>query len=407
MTAHRPERAPLLFTPGPLTTSPTVKAAMLRDLGSRDPAFLRIVAAVRSELLRLAETDEPEYTTVPVQGSGTSALEATLGSAIPPSGRLLVLSNGTYGERLAAIATTLGIPHEVRAFPDDEPLPPRALEALAAGPHGVSHVAMVHCETSTGMLNPVGAIAAQGRARGLSLIVDAMSSFGAVPTPVAAWGVDYLVTSANKCLEGVPGLALVLLRRAALRQAELELGGRARSYSLDLGAQLRGLDRDGQFRFTPPTHAILALHQALHELREEGGPSGRAARYQQSHAALHEGARRLGLRPFLRPEHQSYIISAFNLPEDPRFDFRRFYDALAARGFLIYPGSPGSPGTPGALGETGLRRRGACFRIGTIGRIDEADVRALLEAMAAAFTELGVALPLPGTEATGATEAAP
>ncbi|MFO0575085.1 MAG: 2-aminoethylphosphonate--pyruvate transaminase [Polyangia bacterium] len=394
MTAHRPE--PLLFTPGPLTTSPTVKAAMLRDLGSRDAAFLRIVAAVRSELLRLAETDEPEYTTVPMQGSGTFALEATLGSVVPPSGRLLVLSNGTYGERLAAIATALGIPHEVRAFPDDEPLPPRALEAL---PRGVSHVAMVHCETSTGVLNPVGALAAEGRARGLSLIVDAMSSFGAVPTPVAAWGVDYLVTSANKCLEGVPGLSLVLLRRAALRQAELELGGRARSYSLDLGAQLRGLDRDGQFRFTPPTHAILALHQALHELREEGGPSGRAARYKQSHAALHEGARRLGLVPFLRPEHQSYTISAFYLPEDPRFDFRRFYDALKARGFLIYPGSPGSPGLPG---EMGRRRRGACFRVGTIGRIDEADVRALLAAMAAALTELGVALPLSGTDAAAA-----
>lgn len=365
------DREPLLFTPGPLTTSPTVKAAMQRDLGSRDRRFLDVVAAVRAGLLRLAGVDEPEYAAVPVQGSGTYALEATLGSAVPESGRLLVLSNGAYGERLAAIAAALRIPHELRAFPEDEPVD---AAAIAAAPPGTTHVAVVHCETSTGQLNPVGAIAEAARARGLSLIVDAMSSFGAVPTPLGAWGADYLITSANKCLEGVPGFALVLLRRAALATA-----GPARSFSLDLAAQLRGLDRDGQFRFTPPVHALLALHRALHELTEEGGIDGRAARYAKSQRALMEGARRLGLRPFLSPERQSFIISSFYMPEDPRFDFRRFYEALAERGFVIYPGKVS---------------RAACFRVGTIGRIDERDVRALLDAMTEVFRELGVPLPL-------------
>lgn len=371
---HARDREPLLFTPGPLTTSPTVKAAMQRDLGSRDRAFLDVVAAVRAGLLRLAGVDEPEYAAVPVQGSGTYALEATLGSAISDgaaSGRLLVLSNGAYGERLAAIAAALRIPHELRAFPEGEPVDAAAIAAAAPG---TTHVALVHCETSTGMLNPVGAVAEAARARGLSLIVDAMSSFGAVPTPIGAWGTDYLITSANKCLEGVPGFALVLLRRAALAKA-----GPARSFSLDLSAQLRGLDRDGQFRFTPPTHALLALHRALSELTEEGGIDGRAARYAQSQRALMEGAHRLGLRPFLPPERQSFVITSFYMPEDPRFDFRRFYEALAERGFVIYPGKVS---------------RTACFRVGTIGRIDERDVRALLDAMAEVFRELGVTLPL-------------
>lgn len=371
---------PLLFTPGPLTTSPTVKAAMLRDLGSRDRSFLAVVAAVRAELLRLAEADEPEYTALPLQGSGTYAVEATLGSVIPDGGRLLVLSNGAYGERIAAIAQALRIPHHVLSFPEDQPVDPAALEQA---PPGTRHVAVVHCETSTGLLNPVGAVAAAARARGLSVIVDAMSSFGALPTPIARWGVDALVTSANKCLEGVPGFALVLLRRDALARAQAAPAGsveRPRSFSLDLAAQLRGLDRDGQFRFTPPTHALLALHQALHELGAEGGVAGRGARYQRNHEALHEGARALGLRPFLPPERQSPLISSFYMPEAPRFDFRRFYEALASRGFVIYPGKVS---------------RAACFRIGTIGHLEESDVRALVQAMAEVLTELGVPLPLP------------
>lgn len=369
----------LLFTPGPLTTSPTIKEAMLHDLGSRDRSFLERVAAIRSRLLAIAGVSEPEYAAIPIQGSGTFGIEATLGSAIPRSGKLLVGVNGAYGARIAHIARILGIACEVVEVSESERVPPAQLAAAIERDPRISHVAVVHCETSTGLCNDLAAIGAVVQQHGRRLLVDAMSSFAGMPIELRAIGVDLLVTSANKCLEGVPGFAIVIARRAALAE------GTVRSVSLDLSAQLRGLDADGQFRFTPPTHALLACDQALTELLAEGGVAARAQRYRQNHDTLRRGMSELGFRTFLPAADQSPIITAYYYPKHPSFAFPRFYQALSDRGFVIYPGKVS---------------RAECFRIGTIGRIDSAQVQQLLLAIRQVLAEMGLPLPLPATVGT-------
>ena len=363
-----------LFTPGPLTTSRTVKQAMLRDVGSRDPEFLAVVREIRDELVDLAQASARGYEAVLVQGSGTFALEAVVGSALPERGKLLVVVNGAYGRRLVQLASALRIP--VAAVEcDEDQLPDLDLvERTLAGDPAVTHVAVVHSETSSGIVNPVEAIGEVVARHGRSYVVDAMSSFGALPLDVAGAGIDFLVSSANKCIEGVPGFAFVVARRDALLRCE----GRARSLSLDLHAQWRGLEADGQFRFTPHTHALLAFRQALRELREEGGVGARGARYRANQRLLAEGMEQLGFEPFLPRALQGPVITAFRCP--PGFDFPRFYRALSARGYVVYPGK---------------LTRADCFRLGSIGRLSASDVEDLLAAIRDVGAELGIGPPAP------------
>lgn len=363
----------LLFTPGPLTTSATVKAAMQRDIGSRDSEFIEIVAAIRTELLRLAGTSrEKGYEAVLMQGSGTFGLEAVLSSVIPPDGRLLVLANGAYGERMWQIAERLKIVTRIERWEENKSPDPGMVRELLARNPAPTHVAIVHLETTTGILNPIAEIGGMVRERGGRFIVDAMSSFGGVPLDVAELGIDYLVSSANKCLEGVPGFSFVIARRAALE----ETAGWARSVSLDLHAQWQTLERNGQFRFTPPTHALLAFAQALRELREEGGVTARARRYRSNHAALVSGLERLGLHPYLAAERQSDVITAFRYPSNPAFVFEEFYERLSARGMVIYPGK---------------LTHADCFRIGNIGQLSVADMASLISAIAETLGEMRIA----------------
>jgi len=361
----------LLFTPGPLTTSLSVKQAMLHDLGSRDEAFIGVVREIRQRLVALGGVAEPEYTAVLMQGSGTFSLEAVLASTVPPAGAVLVAVNGAYGRRLVQIGRTLGIAMRAVEFPENEPVDPARVAAELAKDPAITHVSMCHCETTSGVLNPVAEVGRIVQAAGRRYFVDAMSSFGAIPLHLREVGIDYLVSSANKCIEGVPGFAFVLARRAALEGTE----GWARSVSLDLLAQCRGLEKDGQFRFTPPTHTILAFRQALTELEAEGGVRGRAARYAENHAALLEGMTALGFRPYLPTERQSYIITSFYYPEHPNFAFDAFYRQLSDRGFAIYPGKVGGAN---------------CFRIGSIGRLTRDDMHRLVAAVGEVLDTLGV-----------------
>jgi 2-aminoethylphosphonate-pyruvate transaminase len=346
-----------LFTPGPLTTSASVKEAMLRDLGSRDAEFLQIVREIREKLLDLGGVSRPDYECVLMQGSGTFAVESVISSAIPREGKLLVLVNGAYGRRMVQIARVHGIAVDAIEVPENQKI--RAQD-LAIG-EGVTHVAVIHCETTTGILNPVEEIGEKVAASGAAFIVDAMSSFGAIPLDLRH--VDFVISSANKCIEGAPGFGFILAKRASLEAAK----GCARTLSLDLQAQWAGLARDGQFRFTPPTHVLLAFRQALTELEMEGGIAGRAARYSRNHARLVRGMRELGFEPYLANEDQSYIITSFRYPPAP-FRFEEFYSRLSDLGFVIYPGK---------------LTHEACFRIGTIGRLDEPDIAELLGAIEA------------------------
>jgi 2-aminoethylphosphonate-pyruvate transaminase len=363
----------LLFTPGPLSTSPEVKRAMLRDLGSRDSEFIGTVREIRRGLVALAGPGAAAYEAVLMQGSGTFAIESVLGSVVPPRGRLLVAVNGAYGRRMEQIAARLGIAAARVCFEENAPVEAVAVaEALRVqGPF--THTAVIHCETTTGILNPVERIGEAVAAAGAEFIVDAMSSFGGLPLDVAGARIDYLVSSANKCIQGVPGFGFVLARRERL----LEIEGRARSLSLDLLAQWRGLESDGQFRFTPPTHALLAFRRALEELEAEGGIAGRNARHRANHAVLMEEMEAIGFEPYLAPEHQSPIITTFRYPAAAGFDFGDFYSRLSARGMVIYPGK--------------LTHQD-CFRIGTIGHLFPDDIRRLGAAIREVLAEMGIQL---------------
>jgi 2-aminoethylphosphonate-pyruvate transaminase len=348
---------------------------MLRDAGSRDRDFLQTVREIRERLLAIGGAPFPnpadQYECVPMQGSGTFAIESVISSAIPRNGKLLVLVNGAYGRRMAQMTRIHGIETETLDTPENRKISPEAVAERLAPPRGITHVAVVHCETTTGLLNPVEAIGAVVKQADAVYIVDAMSSFGAIPLNLAAARIDFLISSANKCIEGVPGFGFVLARRGRI----LEAKGQARTLSLDLHAQWAGFESDGQFRFTPPTHALLAFRQALHELEAEGGVAGRAARYRTNHAVLVRGMAKLGFQTYLAPEDQSYIITAFRYPEHPRFQFDDFYGRLSESGFIIYPGKLTSE---------------ACFRIGTIGRLSPTDIDALLAAIRRVLREMGV-----------------
>ena len=366
----------LLFTPGPLTTSLSVKQAMLHDAGSWHFEFNAIVAGVRQRLLDLARVSQADgWEAILLQGSGTFGVEAVFQTCVPPDGKVAVLANGAYGERMVQMLKHARIAHTVLRSSEDTPHAPESLDELLTKESGLTHVAVVHCETTTGILNPIGPLGRVAQKHQKIFIVDAMSSFGALPIDLAAAGVDYLVSSANKCVEGVPGFSFVVCRRERLLACE----GYARSLSLDLLGQLKGFDKNGQFRYTPPTHAILAFDQALCELEAEGGLAGRGARYQLNHQTLVNGMRELGFVPYLAPEVQSCIITAFLTPADPNFSFDIFYRKLSQRGFIIYPGKLTQIDT---------------FRIGTIGRLFPSELEQLVHAVRLVLLEMGCRVPL-------------
>lgn len=366
-------RDKILFTPGPLTTSRTVKQAMLRDLGSRDFEFIELVKDIRRRLVALGECRDGSYEAVLMQGSGTFSIEAVLSSAVAPDGKVLVIVNGAYGKRMVQILRTLKVDHAILECSEDETPDLGSVKQALQNDPAISFVAIVHCETTTGIINPIREVGKLAHDAGATYFVDAMSSFGAVPIDLAGCGIDYLVSSANKCIEGVPGFGFVIARREALLATE----GFARSLSLDLLAQWRGLEGNGQFRFTPPTHALLAFHQALLELEGEGGVAGRAARYRANYETLLAGMREMGFDEYLAPERQGYIITSFRYPPHPNFTFDEFYTRLNDKGYVIYPGKVSNAD---------------CFRIGNIGRIFAHDVRDLLRAIRETLTEMGIEL---------------
>lgn len=366
-------RDKILFTPGPLTTSLSVKTAMLRDAGSWHYEFHSIVRNLISNLLEIAQVSrkDGEYDAILMQGSGTFAVEAVMASAIPPNGGLLIVSNGAYGERMIAMADTMGIQYNFLRFPENAQPDPGAIDTFLSEHPSVSHVAVVHCETTTGILNPIDEIGQIVNKHHRHYIVDAMSSFGALPIDPVASHIHYLISSPNKCLEGVPGFAFVIAHRKSLEAN----AGNQRSLSLNLLHQLEYFKKTSQFRYTPPTHSLLAFDQALKEFAEEGGAPARLRRYQNNHKALISGMEAIGFTPYLDPAVQSPIITSFPYPKHPNFDFNTLYKTLSDQGMLIYPGK---------LTET------ECFRIGSIGRIFEHDIRQLVQTIAFALNQMDV-----------------
>ena len=348
----------LLLTPGPLSTTETVREAMMQDWCTWDKDYNEgVVMPIRRGLLEIAGLDENRYTTVLLQGSGTYCVEAAIGTSVGPHDKLLILANGAYGERMVRIADYYRIDYKLVSLRETEPVTgAAALKALAETPDA-THLSMVHSETTTGLLNRIDEVADVLRGRDITFIVDAMSSFGGIPIDIEKLGIDYLVSSANKCIQGVPGFGFVIARKEKLRAAR----GNARSLSLDLCAQWETMEKGcGKWRFTSPTHVVHAFRQALQELREEGGIAARHRRYAENHRLLTEGMRGLGFRTLLPDDVQGFLYPS------AAFDFSDFYEKLKAKGYVIYPGKISEADT---------------FRIGNIGDIHPADIGGLLEAV--------------------------
>jgi 2-aminoethylphosphonate-pyruvate transaminase len=361
---------PLLLTPGPLTTSKTVKTAMLHDWGSRDAAFIRMNAEVLEHIAALAG-GAGTHVTVPVQGSGTFAVEAMLTNFVPRDGKVLILVNGSYGKRAVKICQYAGRAHAVLETPEDVPPSVERVAVALAADRAISHVFAVQCETTSGILNPIAEIGAVVVKAGRRFLLDAMSAFGALPLDARQIQFDAMAASSNKCLEGVPGIGYVVCRTAALEETK----GNATSLSLDLHDQWTVMTATKQWRFTPPLQVIAALHRAIEEHAAEGGVAGRGARYASNWKILVEGMRALGFETLLPDRLQAPIIVTFHMPRDPRFDFQNFYDSLKGRGYVIYPGKL-------TVAES--------FRIGCIGRLSAEHMKGALEAVRAVLGEMGV-----------------
>ncbi len=380
MTAARSETGdPFLLTPGPLTTSASVKRAMVHDWGSRDAGFMRINREVLDALVEVAG-GRGTHVAVGMQGSGTFAVEAMLTSFVPRSGKVAILINGAYGQRARKVCQVAGRAHVALETPEDTPPDLVALERLLASDASVTHVFAVHCETTSGILNPIAGIAAIVAGAGRRLLIDSMSAFGALPIDAAAVRYDALAASSNKCLEGVPGMGFVICREEALRETR----GNATTLVLDLLEQHEAMTKTGQWRFTPPIHVIVALHQAIQEFRAEGGQPGRGGRYGQNARILIDGMRALGFETLLPDALQAPIIVTFRMPADPKFQFQRFYDGLKDRGYVIYPGKL-------TVADS--------FRIGCIGRLGAAEMRGALAAVREVLGELGVTACAPAAAA--------
>ena len=354
-----PDNPYILLTPGPLSTSKGVRNALLRDWCTWDADYNEeIVQNIRRRLVALATGRIEDYTAVLMQGSGSFSVEATLGSVVPANGKVLIITNGAYGKRIARMADVLKLDCVEYALPETEAPDPGKVAALLRENPDVTHVAAVHCETTTGILNPLAEIARAVKSPGRSFIVDAMSSFGGIPMDVNDLGIDFLISSSNKCIQGVPGFAFVIAKREELQKC----AGSARSLCLDLYDQWKEMDKSGKWRYTSPTHIVRAFYQALDELEAEGGVTERYARYRENQKLLAEGMADLGFRALLAPELQSPIITSFLYPRAD-FDFGAFYRRVKMRGFVLYPGKISKADT---------------FRIGNIGEVYPADIRRLL-----------------------------
>jgi 2-aminoethylphosphonate-pyruvate transaminase len=360
----------ILLTPGPLTTSTATKAAMLSDWGSWDGAFNSLTASVCKDLVSIVN-GEAEHVCVPLQGSGTFSVEAALGTFVPKKGKVLVPDNGAYCKRIVRILGYLGREAVVLAHDEQAPADPGRIDAALAADPAITHVAQVHCETGTGILNPLPQIAEVVASRGRGLIVDAMSSYGAIPIDARELRFDALIAASGKCLEGVPGMGFVIGRKSALEQST----GNCHSLALDLLDQWQYMQKTGQWRYTPPTHVLAALRAAIDQYNTQGGQPARLARYADNCAALVSGMRELGLETFLPDALQAPIIVTFHAPPDPAYEFREFYRRVRERGFILYPGKLTSVET---------------FRVGCIGAIGAGTMRRAVAAIADALREMGV-----------------
>jgi 2-aminoethylphosphonate-pyruvate transaminase len=369
------DRDKILLTPGPLTTTLRTKLAMLKDWGSWDSDFNAVTASVRKSLQAVIHGQD-SHVVVPLQGSGTFSVEAAVATVVPRDGHVLVMDNGAYCKRAAKLTTLMGRRCTVMPFDEAAQVSPAALDAMLEADTSITHVMLIHCETGAGVLNPLKEVADVCKTHGKGLLVDAMSSFAAIEIDARKVHFDALVAASGKCLEGVPGMGFVFIRKAVLDGC----AGRSQSLAMDLHDQYAYMEKTTQWRFTPPTHVVVALAEAIAQFEEEGGQPARLARYESNYRTLTEGMAKLGFKPFLDPAIQAPIIVTFHAPADGRYDFKTFYAAARDRGFVLYPGKLTQVET---------------FRVGCIGAIGPNEMAQAVQAVAGALQDMGITSAAP------------
>ena len=365
------DRDCILLTPGPLTTSLRTKLAMLRDWGSWDADFNAVTARIRRQLLDIIHGSD-SHVVVPLQGSGTFSVEAAVATLVPRNGHVLVLDNGAYCKRFGRLTTLMGRRTTIIERAEDDVVSAEELDAKLKSDPSITHVGLIHCETGTGVLNPLQAVSDVCERHGKGLIIDAMSSFAAIEIDARKMQFDALIAASGKCVEGVPGMGFVFIRKAIFEAC----AGNSYSLAMDLYDQHAYMEKTTQWRFTPPTHVVAALAEALTQFAEEGGQPARLARYTDNYQTLVAGMAAIGFKPFLRAEIQAPIIVTFHAPRDPRYQFKAFYDAAKQRGFILYPGK---------------LTRLETFRVGCIGAIGRNEMQQAVNAVAETLREMGIA----------------
>ena len=356
-----PENDYILLTPGPLSTTKSVRASMLKDWCTWDVEYNNLVQDVRRRLVSLATQNTDKYTSVLMQGSGTFSVEAIIGSTISKDGKLLVIANGAYGKRMKDICNYLNIQFVDCTFKDIEAVDLNVVENLLKENKDITHISMVHCETTTGRLNPIQEVGKLAKEYNKIYIVDAMSSFGGIEIDVEDFNIDFLVSSSNKCIQGVPGFGFIIANKEKLSKCK----GIAKSLSLDVYAQWETMEKNnGKWRFTSPTHVVRAFYQALLELEEEGSVEKRYARYKENQFTIASRLKSLGFDTLVNDNAQSPVITTFLYPKNAKFEFMEIYTYLKDNGFVIYPGKLTDIDT---------------FRIGSIGEVYPTDMERLAD----------------------------
>ncbi|KAL4480113.1 hypothetical protein ABPG74_020629 [Tetrahymena malaccensis] len=372
------QKQPKLFTPGPLLTTKTVKRSMNYDYGSRDPQFIKVVKDIRNDILSICEVQKGEYECVLIQGSGTYGIEAALTTAIPKTNhKLLIIANGAYGIRQQKIAQYNNINYITIDYDDNQVVVPEDVAKKLQENPDVTHVSMIHSETTSGLINPIEEVAKVVKAfnQNIIFLVDAMSSFGAYRINPKEAGIDYVVASSNKNLQGIPGFSFAVVKTDVL----LATKGNARSLVLDLYDQWQGLESNGQFRFTPPTHVLKATKVAIDEYLALGGLPARFKRYNNNQKLLVQKMTELGFKLYIDQAYQGCIITTFLTPTHPSFKFEDMYNFLASKGLVIYPGK---------------LTKADSFRIGSIGEIYEQDILTLVNTIQEYLGSKGVSIPV-------------
>jgi|TARA_B100000315_G_scaffold40571_1_gene35417 2-aminoethylphosphonate aminotransferase len=369
---HKDIERKILLNPGPATTTDTVKMAqVVPDICPREEEFSELMAGIRDDLLKIVNVDKKKYTTVLFGGSGTAVMESVIASVVNQEKTLLILKNGAYGDRMQKIVETYSIPFTTLEYEWGKPINLSEVDSYLKSNRNIGYIAMVHHETTSGILNSIENFSELGKNYGHTLILDAISSYAGISIDLKKTPIDFLMSTSNKCIQGMAGLAFSICKKSELKHLK-DIPNR--SFYLSLYDQYNYMEKTGQMRFTPPVQTIYALRQAIDEYFDEGSLN-RYNRYTENWKRLREGLQKLGFNLLLDPENESHILLTVVEPKNPEYNFDKIHNLLYDKGFTIYPGKLGKKKT---------------FRLANMGAINSIDIDRFINELSNVIIKIGI-----------------